>query len=55
MDEDDGATVEVALPRELLRDIDEYATTHGYENPSALVREALDRQAREETVEPPKQ
>jgi Arc/MetJ-type ribon-helix-helix transcriptional regulator len=55
MNEDDGATVEVALPRELLRDIDEYATTHGYANPSAVVREALDRQARGETVDPPQQ
>jgi metal-responsive CopG/Arc/MetJ family transcriptional regulator len=51
---DDSVTVEVALSGELLREIDEYATTHGYENPSGVVREALERQADERTVEPPR-
>ena len=41
MDEDADA-VEVELPGELLRDIDEYAARHGYENPGAVVRAALD-------------
>lgn len=44
MDSDDElVSVEVALPRELLREIDEYAVHESYENPSAVVREALDR------------
>ncbi len=34
-------TVEVDLPAALLSDIDEYAAQNGYENPSAVVREAL--------------
>jgi metal-responsive CopG/Arc/MetJ family transcriptional regulator len=34
-------TVEVDLPATLLSDIDEYAVRNGYENPSAVVREAL--------------
>ena len=34
--------VEVDLSRDLLRDIDEYAVTHGYENPSAVVTAALE-------------
>jgi len=33
--------VEVTLPRELLSDIDEYATHHGYTTPSAVVTQAL--------------
>lgn len=35
-------TVDVVLSRELLRDIDAFAVRHGYENPSAVVREALE-------------
>jgi len=38
--------VEVELPRELLYEMDQFAAQHGYENPSAVVRRALD--AREE-------
>lgn len=38
---DDEETLRVALPTELLRDIDEFAVQHGYENPSAVVRAAL--------------
>jgi Arc/MetJ-type ribon-helix-helix transcriptional regulator len=41
MDED-ADSVEVELPGELLRDIDEYAARHGYESPGAVVRAALD-------------
>lgn len=44
---EDAATLEeidVTLPPALLRDIDEYAVRHGYENPSAVVQEALERQ-----------
>jgi len=33
--------VEVALPRDLLREIDEFAVENGYENPSAVVSDAL--------------
>jgi len=35
-------TVEVTLPQELLRDIDAFAVQHGYESPSAVIREALE-------------
>lgn len=38
------ADIEVTLSRELLRDIDEFAVENGYENPSAVVSDALDRQ-----------
>lgn len=41
---DDEETLRVALPTELLRDIDEFAVQHGYENPSAVVRAALEEQ-----------
>jgi len=43
MEDTDGTvvTVEVELPAPLLADIDEYAVRHGYENPSAVVRDAL--------------
>lgn len=34
-------TVEVVLPRELLRDLDRYATRHGYANQDAVVQQAL--------------
>jgi len=33
--------VEVALSRDLLREIDEFAVENGYENPSAVVSDAL--------------
>lgn len=36
--------VEVELPAALLSEIDEYAVRNGYENPSAVVREALERE-----------
>jgi metal-responsive CopG/Arc/MetJ family transcriptional regulator len=38
---DEEVAVEVALPGELLYDIDQFAARHGYENPSAVVREAI--------------
>lgn len=48
MRSDDGdeelEAVEVALPRDMLVDIDRLAVFYGYETPSAVVREALDRQ-----------
>jgi len=34
--------IEVAIPRELLDEIDRFAVRHGYENPSAVVREAIE-------------
>jgi Arc/MetJ-type ribon-helix-helix transcriptional regulator len=34
--------VEVELPRQVLGDIDRLAVFHGYETPSAVVREALE-------------
>ena len=42
-DTDEPVTVEVSLPRELLRDLDRYATLHGYTSQDAVVREALGR------------
>lgn len=41
------APVDVALSGELLREIDEFAAHHGYENPDAVVAAALARQAEE--------
>jgi Arc/MetJ-type ribon-helix-helix transcriptional regulator len=41
---DEFETVEVAFPRELLTEMDRLAVCDGYETPSAVVREALDRQ-----------
>jgi len=35
--------VEVEFSADLLADIDAYATTHGYTDPDAVVREAIDR------------
>lgn len=47
MDPDDGddelVAVEVDLPREVLEDIDRLAVFEGYETPSAVVQEALER------------
>ncbi len=40
---DASVAVEVDLPAPLLADIDAYAARHGYANPDAVVREALDR------------
>ncbi|SDJ34267.1 hypothetical protein SAMN05216226_102216 [Halovenus aranensis] len=42
-DDDELVAVEVELPRELLAEIDELAVLEGYETPSAVVQEALDR------------
>ena len=39
--DDERVAIEVELPRELLSEIDRHATRNGYENPSALVTEAL--------------
>jgi len=39
---DEFVAVEVELPRTVLGDIDRLAVFHGYETPSAVVREALD-------------
>ena len=41
--------IDVTLSRELLREIDAYAVHHGYENPSAVVSEAIDRKHRSRT------
>lgn len=38
---DELAAVDVTLSRELLYDMDEYATLHGYANQSAVVSAAL--------------
>lgn len=45
-DQDDETlvAVEAELPRELLVEMDKLAVLHGYETPSAVVREALERQ-----------
>lgn len=47
--EDDGdeefVAVEVELSRELLGEIDRMAVFHGYETPSAVVREALEQES----------
>jgi len=40
--DDEFVAVEVELPRTVLGDIDRLAVFHGYETPSAVVREALD-------------
>jgi metal-responsive CopG/Arc/MetJ family transcriptional regulator len=55
MTEDDGddeavrhAEITVSMPRELLRDIDEFATHNGYESPDAVVAAALEREDDEE-------
>jgi len=39
--DDETVAVEVALPPELLDEIDRFAVHHGYENPSGVVRDAL--------------
>jgi len=41
------APIEAALSSELLREIDEFAARHGYENPDAVVAAALARQGEE--------
>ena len=41
--DDETVAIEVELPRELLSDIDQYATRNGYDTPSAVVTEALHR------------
>jgi metal-responsive CopG/Arc/MetJ family transcriptional regulator len=45
-DDEDASCAEitVSMPRELLRDIDEFATHNGYESPDAVVAAALDRE-----------
>lgn len=40
-DTDEYVTVEVALPRELLRELDRYATHNGYASQDAVVEKAL--------------
>ena len=42
-DTDDYVAVDVEVPPALLAAIDEYAATHGYASPDAVVREALER------------
>ncbi|MHB9288417.1 hypothetical protein ACKVMT_15410 [Halobacteriales archaeon Cl-PHB] len=42
IEQEEMVFVDVDLSRDLLRDIDEYAVTHGYENPSAVVSAALE-------------
>jgi metal-responsive CopG/Arc/MetJ family transcriptional regulator len=42
------AEITVSLPRELLRDIDEFATHNGYESPDAVVAAALEREDEDE-------
>jgi len=43
-DDEDASRAEitVSMPRELLRDIDEFATHNGYESPDAVVAAALE-------------
>ena len=43
----EGVPIDVALSKELLREIDEFAAHHGYENPDAVVAAALARRAEE--------
>lgn len=40
-------TVEVAMPRELLREVDAFAAYHGFESPDAVVAAALERHGEE--------
>lgn len=42
MNHEEAVTVAVDMPPDLLYDLDEYATRHGYESHSDLVRRALD-------------
>jgi len=41
--DDELVAVDVSLPRELLIEIDRFAVVRGYETPSAVVEEALER------------
>ncbi len=43
-DDEELVAVETELPRELLVEMDKLVVLHGYETPSAVVQEALDRQ-----------
>jgi metal-responsive CopG/Arc/MetJ family transcriptional regulator len=43
-DDEELVAVEAELPQELLVEIDRLAVLHGYETPSAVVQEALERQ-----------
>ncbi|MFC7057420.1 hypothetical protein [Halovenus salina] len=42
-DDDERVAVEIELSRDLLAEIDELAVLEGYETPSAVVQEALER------------